>query len=280
MSLAPRCRPERRSALPVRARALAAAAVLMLFSGVAQAAPAESPLPKWVRKYTFHATGPGEMRLEGTILGRGRAAIYGSLAVTQFGGERFVGSSLVEWGAKVDAPRPYGVPTPVDYCGLGVSCTVTSTPDGITFTTTASATQEDVERHFKLELYVFGQGYLTVKHENLRQWRREFVRNGGFAAVDTRQSGSTGVSATGYHAEAFSGVTARASRPSFAIAPSPCSTAGAGILGLTGGAQPVQQLCPTDKTLTAESRAPTTWSVTGPAAGLSTRSTRLVVLDM
>jgi hypothetical protein len=93
--------------------------------------------------------------------------------------------------------------------------------------------------------------------------------------------------ATGEGATAFglaAGTTLSASAPSgrhgsIAVAAPPCDQLGAGVAVLTGPGVTDPQPCPTDAFADVTTK-PGTWTMTGPAAGLSGRSTRLLVLDL
>ena len=75
-------------------------------------------------------------------------------------------------------------------------------------------------------------------------------------------------------------------RASVAIGGTPCNgwalppEAGASVLTLAGGWRDDQQICPEGRQPSEYSRTPTTWTLSGPAAGLVWGPTRLFVLEL
>ena len=235
---------------------------------------------RWVRKYTFRAQGPGQLDVSGTVAATGKG-IFGSIAYINAAGTQTLSSTLNDFDSQVGLPRPYGVSPPVNHCGLGISCTIRTTPGRLTFRYSANISQNESERLFSIDLYLFGQGKLEHLVESLDRWRRPTVRQGGLMVVDTTETASVGVTGGGYYAEASSSITLTSRKPSFAVAPIPCGTAGGGIVSLDGGEEPDVAICPTgQKVLEGRSISPTTWVVMGPSVGATPRSTRLAVVDM
>lgn len=249
-------------------------------ANVATAAPSSAPLPRWVRVYQFRAAGPGELAIEGVLRTGGERGVFGFAAVTRDidSGETTVEGEVTDFGGEGEAPRSYGLTPALDPCASYAICKIAQVSDGGEFTVGVQIEQDEGHRGYAVDYYLFGDGHVRLSLERMVGFRRVATRTGGFDRVDTRSSRSAGATAGGLYAESFSTATASARRPSIAIAPSACQTAGAGIVTLFGGDSPQIATCPAGQ-LADRSMSPTAWVVTGPAVGISANATRLLVLD-
>lgn len=260
--------------------------VLVGLLACATAAPAVAhatspPLrPSVQRLYSFDGTGDACLLLSGSVdPGKGRALfaqVEGEADKTGGAPARVFFPQVIDLD-NTD-PHTYGTIGQRDLCPDPRTVCHLLPGGGLGFTSTVVVSGDDQHIwHLRFAIVVTG-AKVTFK-EKMIGWRGRDLR--GTQQVTNDQADGTG--ATGFGASA--GATLAATAPagawgSIAIATPPCDVAGAGIALLTGpGGVSTPGICPTDAFGAATNRSGS-WNLTGPAAGISSRSTRLLVLDL
>ena len=170
----------------------------------------------------------------------------------------------------------YGAVGNRDLCAGPVDCHVT----GGAFSFSVGFTiQGGGDTPMGLNTYVVLRGADVKIHDILVHGWTAHHHDGGALRVTDSQAGGAGVDAFGSSAGANTGARAPGPRAgSVAIAVPACDQVGAGVLLLTGGEQTQTALCPSDA-IAAVARHAAKWTATGAVAGVSTYSTRLLVID-
>ena len=230
------------------------------------------------RVYSFDGTGTGVLVLSGSVETRGGEGFFA--VVTGDAPGRGKPPSTVFFPTLIDVDmkgaHTYGAVGHHDLC-----------PDP----STVCRDLGGGEMHFTSTFIVSGQGprpahvryaialrgaKVTLTEELIR-WERRALRKVTRVTDDASTGG--GVSAFGASAGTFVSTAAPAGRRgSIAIAAPPCEYAGAGAAILTGPGTSKPAVCPTDE-FAAVTKSAGEWKLSGPAAGLSGRRTRLLVLD-
>ena len=256
--------------------AAALAATALAVPSTAGAAPA--PSRSVARIYTFDGTGNGVLLVSGTIdPGKGHglfASVTGEAAKTGAGPDTVFFPEVTDLDGTT--PHTFGALGQRDLCADPLTVCSELRGGGLGFSTSFSVSG-DGKQTTHLRFAVIARGAKVTFTEQMIGWRAHDLR--GVHQVTDDTADGAGVSAAGVTVGASLGATAPAARGgSVAIAVPPCDVAGAGVTLLTGPGSTQAGVCPTDA-ITATSRAAGTWTLTGAAAGVSTRSTRLLVLD-
>ncbi len=270
-----------RRGVAMRAGIRAAAwALTVLATGMPAMAHAASVQRTSVERiYSFDGVGDGVLLVSGTVdPGKGRglfASVAGNTARTGGALTQAFFPQILDLDSR--HPHTYGAIGARDLCidphtvcdalpggGLGFSSTFVVTGDG------------QHASHVRFAVVVRG-AKITFK-EKMIGWQGSDLH----AVHQITDDQAQGAGAAAFDAAA--GVTLAATAPagargSVAIAAPPCDVIGAGIALLSGPAGTTPGICPTNAFAAVTSRGGT-WALTGPAAGISGRSTRLLVLDL
>jgi hypothetical protein len=261
----------------LRAALMGLAVITLAGPGLAQAAP--RPQSTIQRMYSFDRAGDGVLLVSGTIdPGKGR----GLFAIVSGAAEKAGGApSDVFFPRIIDlesrGARTYGAIGARDLC-IDPQVVCGDLPGG-SFGFSASYTVSgDSEHASHVRFAVVARGAKVTLKEKMIGWTGRDLR--AVRQVTDDQADGAGAAAFG----ASVGATLAASAPagprgSIAIAAPPCDLLGAGLAVLSGPTSTTPGVCPTDAFAAAESRGGT-WALGGLAAGVSGRTTRLLVLDL
>lgn len=252
---------------------------LLSLATVAVAAPSQAAAPRLQRQlmvFTYDGLGPALLSVEGSVEAIGRPGYFATVIADEFDGQLdpFF-PDVIDLGGNGSPARTYGAVGAHDLCvSPVVTCTPSSTTGSLGFGVSFSVGRSTRPQHLRLLLALEGTK-VSASHVELG-WKAH-VRHSGF----TRSTaGGTGVRAFGAAVEAMPDASLRGGRSgSIAVAVPPCEDVGAGVVRLTGGRTTETAICPSYP-VAAAAAGPTTWTTSGPAAGITTYRTRLIVIDL
>jgi hypothetical protein len=252
---------------------------------VASAVPAVAQQPAPVRTsvqrlYSFDGVGDAVLLLSGTVdPGKGRALfaqVDGEADKTGSAPTQVYFPDVMDLDNR-DA-HTFGALGQQDLCVDPQTVCHALPNGGLSFSSSVTASGDGTHQwHLRFAIVVRG-AKVTFK-ERMIGWR---ARDLG-AVHQVTDDEAVGAGATAYGMSAGATVSASApagKRGSIAIAAPPCDIAGGGVALLSGpGVTATPGVCPTDA-FGAGATAGGTWQLAGPVAGVSARSTRLLVLDL
>jgi hypothetical protein len=255
--------------------ALALTALVAPTAAYAAPAPTETSVQ---RIYSFDGTGDAVLLVSGSIdPGKGRglfATVSGYASNTEPTPNSVFFPHVIDLDGT--SPHTYGALGQRDLCDDPVTVCSALRGGGLMFSTSYTVTSNG-EHPWHVRFAVVARGAKVTFKDKMIGWRPRNLR--GLHQITDDAAQGAGVSASGATAGATLFASAPATRGgSVAIATPPCESGGAGLAVLSGPAVTGQGVCPTDAFTAAASQSGT-WTLTGPAAGLSSRSTRLLVLD-
>jgi hypothetical protein len=259
----------------MRHRALAALVALLAAVFALPASGASGGVQTAVSRYSFDGRVAGYMQTNGRIpLGPGAMFADVSVDATDPAHPMAFFGDVIDLSS-TDAVRTYGAAGKQSLCSAPLSCHVAN---GV-FSFSASYTaQSDGKHAMHLRYYIVTRGsHVVVRDQSLYHWTAAHHPGGLTMRTDDNATGA-GASVGGDDIGAMTGVTAPGpAGGSVAILVPGCDVVGAGALTLDGGVSPPTALCPSDP-VTDVAPGATTWSVTGADAGVSSNSSRLLVI--
>jgi hypothetical protein len=249
----------------------------MTAPALAQAAP--QPQTSVQRIYSFDGAGDGVLLVSGPIdPGKGR----GLFATVSGRADRAGGvPSAVFFPHIIDletrGAHTYGAIGQRDLC-IDPQVVCGALTGGKFVFSTSYTVSGDGEHPAHVRFAIVARGAKVTFKEKMIGWTGRDLR--GARQVTDEQADGTGAAAFGASAGATLAASAAAGpRGSIALAAPPCDVAGAGISLLSGPSTTTPGVCPTDAFAAADPRGGT-WTLGGLAAGVSGRTTRLLVLDL
>ena len=261
-----------------RVGVLVSLAMLALGGAPVWAAPAPA-LKVAVARYSFTGArdGNGSLLVTGWVK-MGAGAMFSDVVVLDAGSgnAQTFAATVIDLGPSVGV-RGYGRLAGHSLCRAPLTCSISG---GLfTFSSSFSVSGNGSDRP-DLRQYIAVRGpAVHIQDDVTYGWRARHQGSGLIVRTDQDASGA-GADIAGLDVGLTTAVSASGYRTgSVAILVPACEQAGAGLLSLTGGPNPVTALCPSGP-VTAVSQRGTHWSATGAAAGVSGNQTRLVVIEL
>ncbi|MDX6199183.1 MAG: hypothetical protein QOJ79_2334 [Actinomycetota bacterium] len=261
----------------IRAALVGLTVIATAAPAVAQAAPSRTVTVQ--RMYSFDGVGDAVLLVSGTIdPGKGRglfATVTGEADKTGGVPRDVFFPQVIDLDTR--GAHTYGAIGDRDLCKDPQTVCGQLADGTFGFGTSFTVTGDDTHQwHVRFAIVARG-AKVTIK-EKMIGWRGHDLR--GIHQLTDDDAQGAGVAAVG----ATAGATLTASAPagakgSVAIAAPQCDVVGAGAVVLSGPSGTTPGLCPTDA-FGASADHGGTWDVTGPVAGVASRSTRLLVLDL